>query len=71
MMNFINCITRLILILIIRWTGHAANKSTLKMLAGKPARKKPLRSTSRRWEENIRKSLKKIGVNMRNWIDPA
>ena len=23
----------------------------------------------RRWEDNIRKDLKKIGINTRNWID--
>ena len=30
-------------------------------------RKRPLTRPSRRWENNIRKYLKEIGINTRNW----
>ena len=37
------------------------------MLSGK----KPLGRPRRRWEDNIRKDLKKIGINTRNWVGSA
>ena len=30
---------------------------------------KPTRTPRRRWEDNIRKSLKEIGINTKSWID--
>ena len=41
------------------------------ILTGKPTGKRPLGRTRRRWEENIRMNLKKIGINTRNWVDLA
>ena len=41
------------------------------MLTGKPTGKRPLGRPRRRWEDNIRKGLKEIGINMRNWVDLA
>jgi len=35
----------------------------------KPTRKRPLGRSRRRWEDNIRIDLKRIGVNTRNWVD--
>ena len=45
--------------------------SVFKILTGKPTGKRTLRMPRRRWEDNIRIDLKKIGINMRNWIDSA
>ena len=33
--------------------------------------KRPLGRPRRRWEDNIKKDIKEIGVNTRNWIDLA
>ena len=43
-------------------------RSALKMLSGKPTGKRPLGRPRRRWEDNIRMDLKKIGINTRNWV---
>ena len=43
----------------------------LKILTGAPTGKRPLGRLRRRWEDNIRMDIKKIGVNMRNWVDSA
>ena len=36
-----------------------------------PAGKRPLGRHRHRREDNIRSDLKEIGINMRNWLDPA
>ena len=41
------------------------------MLTGKPTGKIPLGRPRRRWEDNIRMDLKKIGINTRNWVHSA
>ena len=55
--------------------GHVARmeegKGALKILTGKPTGYGPLRRPRRRWEENIRKDLREIGVNTRNWVHSA
>ena len=33
--------------------------------------KSPLERPRHRWEDNIRMSLKEIGINMRNWVVSA
>jgi hypothetical protein len=38
---------------------------------GKPTGKRPLGRFMRRWEDDIKKDLKEIGINTRNWIDSA
>ena len=54
----------------LRWAEHVArreeDKSAYKILTGKP-----LGKPRRRWDDNIRKDLQKIGINTRNWIDSA
>ena len=40
-----------------------------KFLTGKPTGKRLLGRPKRRWEDNIRKYLKEIGINTRNWVD--
>ena len=44
-------------------------RSSFKILNGKPIEKRLLRRPRRRCEDNIRKDLKEIGINMRNWVD--
>ena len=42
-----------------------------KILTGKPAGKRPLGRPRRRWEGNIRRNLKEIGITTSNWADTA
>ena len=44
-------------------------KSAFKFLTGTAARKRPLRRSRRRWEDNIRMDHKEI--NTRNWVNSA
>ena len=43
----------------------------LKILTGKPTGKIPLGRLRRRSEDNIRMNLKKIVINVGNWVDSA
>ena len=47
------------------------DKSVIKMITGTPTGKRPLGRPRRRWEDNIKIDLKKIGINTRNWVDSA
>ena len=42
-----------------------------KILTRTPAGKRPLGRPRRRWEDNVKMNLKEIGINTRNWADPA
>jgi hypothetical protein len=59
----------------LRWTGHVARmeegRSSFKILTGKSAGKRPLGRPRRRWEGNIRRNLKEIGITTSNWADTA
>ena len=59
----------------LRWAGHVArmeeSMSAFKILTGKPTGKGPLGRPRHRWEDNIRKDLEGIGINMGNWVDSA
>ena len=59
----------------LRWAGYVnrmeRGRSALKVLIGKPTRKKPIGRTMYTWENNITTDLKEIGANTRNWIDLA
>ena len=46
-------------------------KSVFNILAGKSTGNRPLGRPRRRWKDNIRMSLKEIGINTRNWVDSA
>ena len=46
-------------------------RSAFKILTGKPTGKKPFGGPRRRWESHIRKSVKEICINTRNWVDSA
>ena len=53
----------------LKGTGHILRMECFKKLTGKPTGKRPLGRSNRRWEDNIRKKLKEIGVNTKNLID--
>jgi hypothetical protein len=46
-------------------------RSAFKNLIGPPAEKRPLGRPRRRWEGNIRRYIKELGVYTRNWADLA
>ena len=46
-------------------------RSALKILTGKPTRKRFLGRPRRRWEDNIRMDLEEIGINVGYWVDSA
>ena len=46
-------------------------RSAIKILTGKPTGKRPLGRTRRKWEDNIRMVLEKIGNNAGNWVGSA
>jgi hypothetical protein len=46
-------------------------RSAFKILTGKPTGKIFLERPRRRWEDNIRMDIKKIGIETRNWVDSA
>jgi hypothetical protein len=46
-------------------------RSAFNILTGTPTGKRPLGRPRRRWEDNIRKDLKEIGINTRNWVVSA
>ena len=47
------------------------NGSAFKISTGTPTGKRTLVRPKRRWEDNVRMGLKEIGINTRNWVDPA
>ena len=59
----------------LRWAGHVATmeegRSAFKILTGKPTGKRPLGRPRHRWEDNIIRDLKEIGINAGNWLDSA
>jgi len=56
-----------------RWGGHVARmedgRSAFTILKGKRTGKRPLGRPRRRWGDNIRMDLEKIGINAGNWVD--
>ena len=59
----------------LRWEGHVVRmeegRNAFKILTGTPIGKRPLGRLRRRWVDNIRMDLKKIGISTRNWVDLA
>jgi hypothetical protein len=55
-----------------RWAGHMARmgekRGVWRYLVGRPEGKRPLGRSRRRWEDNIKLDLRKIGIDMANWI---
>ena len=54
----------------LRWAGHVARiekgRNVFKILTGILTGKRLLEWRKRRWEDNIRMDLRKIGINTRN-----
>ena len=54
----------------LRWASHVVRmeegRNAFKILTGTPTGKRSLGRRRRRWEDNIRKNLKEIGINTRN-----
>jgi hypothetical protein len=56
----------------LRWAGHVARMGEKRRLysivVGKPEGKRPLGRPRRRWEDNIRRDLREVGVRDENWL---
>jgi len=56
-----------------RWARHVARmeegRDVYRVLVRKPARKRPPRRPSRRWEDNIKMDLQEVGCGGVDWID--
>jgi len=59
----------------IRWAGHMARmaeeRGAFRVLEGKPEGKRPLGRPRRRWVDNIRMDLQKVGCEYMDWIGLA
>ncbi|KAJ4443579.1 hypothetical protein ANN_05253 [Periplaneta americana] len=59
----------------LRWAGHVArmgeSRNAYRMLVGRPEGKRPLGRPRRRWEDNIKMDLRKVGYGDREWINLA
>jgi len=57
-----------------RWAGNVAymgeGRGVQRVLVGKPARKRPLGRSRRRWEDNIKMDLREVGGD-RDWMELA
>jgi hypothetical protein len=55
-----------------RWAEHVVHmgdrRGVNRVLVGRPEGKRPLGRPRRRWEDNIKMNLRKIGINGANWI---
>jgi hypothetical protein len=55
-----------------RWAGHlecmGEGRGVYRVLVGRPEGKRPLGRPRRRWEDNIKMDLRKIGIDRVNWI---
>jgi len=57
-----------------RWAGHVARMGEERRkqgLGGKPEGKRPLGKPRRRWEDNIKTVLQKVGCGGMDWIELA
>jgi hypothetical protein len=58
-----------------RWTGHVTRmeegRSVYRVSVGRPEGKRPLERPRRRWEDNIKLDLRKIVIDVANWIQLA
>jgi len=61
-------IVRLIKSRRLRWAGHGARlrewRGVYRILVGKPAGKRPIRRSRRRWEDNIKMDLQEVGCGV-------
>ena len=77
-LNYLYCspnIVRVIKSRRMRWAGHVAHMSeergVYRVLLGKPEGKRPLGRPRRRWVDNIRMDLQKVGRVYMDWIGLA
>jgi len=58
-----------------RWAGHVVDvgegRGVHKVLVGKSEGKRPLGRPRRRWEDNIKMDLQKVGGGCGDWIELA
>ena len=58
-----------------RWEGHVAGmrerRGAYRVLVAKHEGKRPLGRRRRRWEDNIKMDLQKVGGGCEDWIDLA
>jgi len=58
-----------------RWAGYVAHmgedRGVHRVLVGKPEGKRPLGRRRRRWEDNIKMDLQKVGGGCGNWMELA
>jgi hypothetical protein len=58
-----------------RWAGHVARigetRNVCRIWVAKPEGKRPLGRQRRRWADNIKRDLRKIGWDGMDWIDVA
>ena len=58
-----------------RGAGHVAGmgegRDVYRILVGKPEGKRPLGKPRRKWEDNIKMDLQKVGFRVMDWIDLA
>jgi hypothetical protein len=56
----------------VRWAGHVARmeegRRAYRVLVRRPEGKRPLGRLRRRWEDNIKMDLRKVGIDGPNWI---
>jgi hypothetical protein len=68
-------ITRMIKSMRMRWAGHVARmgetRIVYRILMGKPEGNRPLGRPRRRWADNIKMDLRKIGWDGIDWLEPA
>jgi hypothetical protein len=50
---------------------NGTRRNVLKILTGKPERKRPLGKPRRRWVKNIKMNLREIGLGGTDWTDVA
>ncbi|KAJ4438187.1 hypothetical protein ANN_14126 [Periplaneta americana] len=59
----------------LRWAGHVAHmcesRNAYRVLVGRLEGKRPLGIPRRRWEDNIKKDLREVGYDDREWINFA
>jgi hypothetical protein len=68
-------IVRVVKSRIMRWAGHVARmgegRVVYRVLMGRPEGKRPLGRPRRRWEDNIKRDLQKVGGVGGDWMERA
>jgi hypothetical protein len=58
-----------------RWAGHVAcmgeGRGAYRVLVGRPEGKRPLGRPGCRWEDNMKRNLREVGIDRVNWIQLA